>query len=178
MEMNDLKDLYVAQIKDAHSAERQLVEALPKMAKAARFPALSAAIEEHLAVTSRQLERLDRICEGLGISGKGHKCKGMEGLIEEGKEALEAGEDSSTLDAAIILAAQKVEHYEIALYGGLRAYAELLHETKAAKLLDESLEEEKQADATLNEIATQVVNLQAAREEEEAEPIGAAKRER
>lgn len=173
MEMNELKYLYVAQIKDAHSAERQIIEALPRMAKAAQFPGLAAAIEEHLAVTRKQLERLDEICEGLGISGKGHKCKAMEGLLEEGKEALEEGKEASTLDAAIILAAQKVEHYEIALYGGLRAYAELLHDKRATKLLDESLEEEKEADATLNEIAMKVVNLQAA---EDGEPVGAGSR--
>src|SRR5512145_2115036 len=141
-EKNPLEELLVDELKDLYSAENQILKALPKMAKAASSPELKRAFERHLEETRRQVERLDQIGEALDIRLTGKKCKGMEGLIEEGKEIMSEDLDDNTLDAGLIGAAQKVEHYEIAAYGTARTHASMLGYTKAAKLLQQTLDEE------------------------------------
>jgi ferritin-like metal-binding protein YciE len=153
MSMDSLHDLYVNELRDLHSAERQITKALPRMAKAAQSPDLRKAFERHLAETEVQLERLDRIFADLGEKGTGKKCRGMEGVIEEGKEILEEDGDPAVIDAALITAAQKVEHYEIAGYGCVRSYAELLGYDAAAQLLQQTLEEEEATDEALTRLA-------------------------
>ncbi len=145
-----LKELYVDELKDLYSAESQLVKALPKLAKAA------AGFEEHLEQTKGHVQRLEQIFEMLDESPKGKKCKGMEGLIEEGSEIIEEDFEDALLDSALIGAAQRVEHYEIAAYGTVRAFAEELGESEHASLLAETLEEEKQTDEKLTELAKQI----------------------
>lgn len=162
MELNTLQDLYVHQLKDMYSAEKQITKALPKMIRAASSTELVSGLEEHLAVTERHITRLEEILTGLGESTRGPKCKGMEGLLEEGAETLKAEADADVLDAAIIAAAQRVEHYEIAGYGTLRTYAETLGYADAARLLDTTAGEEGEADKLLTEIAQGRVNLLAA----------------
>jgi ferritin-like metal-binding protein YciE len=158
MKLNSLKDLYVDVLKDLYSAENQIIKALPKLAKAASSPELRAAFEEHLAETKNQVTRLEKITSKLDVSPRGKRCKGMEGLLEEGAELLEEDGDESVIDAGFIGAAQKVEHYEIAGYGTARTYAEMLGDTQAAELLQESLDEEMAADQKLTELAERVVN--------------------
>ncbi|HEU5051015.1 MAG TPA: ferritin-like domain-containing protein [Gemmatimonadales bacterium] len=158
MSLDSLHDLYVDELKDLHSAERQLLRALPRMAKAAESPELRTAFEKHLKETEKQLERLDRIFSDLGKKGTGKKCVGMEGLVEEGKEMMEEEADPAVMDAALIAAAQRVEHYEIAGYGCVRNYAELLGYSEAARLLQASLEEEEAADRKLSELAESGIN--------------------
>lgn len=148
-----LKELYIDELKDLYSAENQLVKALPKMAKGAVSDELRQGFEEHLEQTKGHVQRLERIFKALGESPKGKKCKGMEGLIEEGSEVLEEGYDGNILDAALIGAAQRVEHYEIAGYGTVRAMAEELGESEHVSLLTETLEEEKETDERLTELA-------------------------
>jgi ferritin-like metal-binding protein YciE len=162
MEVDSLQKLYVEDLKDLHSAERQILQALPKMIKKAGNEQLRKAFEEHLAVTEKHVDRLDRIFDSLGKSPRGKKCKGMEGLLEEGKEAMQEDMDPDVLDAALIAAAQKVEHYEMAGYGTVRTYAQLLNEPEHAKLLQQTLDEEGEADKTLTKIAKSSVNLEAA----------------
>jgi len=161
MALDSLHDLYVNELKDLYNAETQLVKALPKMVKAASNPDLKAAIEEHLEVTRGQVERLERVFEGLGVSPKGKKCKAMEGLIEEGKEVMEEDGEDAVIDAALIAAAQRVEHYEIAGYGCARTFAKLLGYDKAAQLLQETLDEEGEADKKLTELAETGINVEA-----------------
>lgn len=161
MQMDSLQKLYEDHLKDLHSVERQIIQALPKMIKAAEDEELSGALTEHLEVTREQLARLDDIFEKLGKRGTGKKCKGMEGILEEGKELLEKDADADVLDAGIISAAQHVEHYEMAGYGTAAAYAKLLGEKDAEKLLRLSLDEEKEADEKLSKIAESRVNLEA-----------------
>ena len=161
MKLESLQDLLVHELKDLYSAENQLVKALPKMAKGAESEDLKAAFEEHLEVTKTQVERLETIFEELGVSPKGKKCKAMEGLIEEGAELLSEDGEPSVKDAALIAAAQKVEHYEIAGYGCARTYAQLLGMDKAAELLQETLDEEGETDKKLTELAESVVNVEA-----------------
>ena len=161
MEMDSLKKLYEEQLKDLHSTERQIIQALPKMIKAAENEELAAALEEHLEITRTQLERLDSIFANLGKKGTGKKCKGMEGILEEGKELLQKDAEPEVLDAGIIAAAQHVEHYEMAGYGTVAEYARLLGDSRSEKLLRQSLEEEKEADARLTQLAERCVNLQA-----------------
>jgi ferritin-like metal-binding protein YciE len=151
-----LKELYVDELKDLYSAENQLVKALPKLAKAAASEELRAGFEEHLEQTKGHVQRLEQIFEMLDESPKGKKCKGMEGLIEEGSEIMEEDFEDALLDAALIGAAQRVEHYEIAAYGTVRAFAEELGESEHASLLAESLEEEKETDEKLTELAKQI----------------------
>ena len=151
-----LKELYVDELKDLYSAENQLVKALPKMAKAAASEELKAGFEEHLEQTKGHVQRLEQIFEMLDESPKGKKCKGMEGLIEEGSEIIEEDFEDALLDSALIGAAQRVEHYEIAAYGTVRAFAEELGESEHASLLAETLEEEKQTDEKLTELAKQI----------------------
>jgi len=162
MKVKTLNDLFVHSLKDLYSAEKQLVKALPKMAKNASSDELREAIESHLTETEEQVARLEEIFEELEIGGRGLKCKAMEGLIEEGNEALEDVEDDQVRDAAIICAAQKVEHYEMAGYGCARTFAEQLGFSKAAKLLQQTLDEEGAADEKLNDIALSRVNEEAA----------------
>ncbi len=162
MELSTLRDLYVHQLKDVYSAEKQITKALPKMIRGASSSELVSALEEHLSVTEQQIARLEEIFTNLGESTRGPKCKGMEGLLEEGAETLKAEGDADVLDAAIIASAQRVEHYEIAAYGTLRTYAELLGEKDAAALLDTTADEEGEADKLLSEIAQTCVNQLAA----------------
>jgi ferritin-like metal-binding protein YciE len=161
MKMQSLEDLFVDQLKDLMSAENQIIKALPKMAKTASTPELQTAFEEHLEQTREHVARLEKIFQRLGVSGKGKKCKGMEGLIEEGKELLNADGDENVLDAGLIAAAQRVEHYEIASYGCARTYARLLGDEEAAELLQETLDEEGETDKKLTELAEGVVNTRA-----------------
>jgi ferritin-like metal-binding protein YciE len=161
MKLEGLQDLYIAELKDLYSAENQLVKALPKMAKAASSPELRAAFEEHLEETRGQVDRLGKVFKELSDSPKGKKCKAMEGLIEEGSEMMEEDAPPEVMDAALIAAAQRVEHYEIAGYGTVRTYAELLGFAKAAKLLQETLDEESAADTKLTELARRI-NVEAA----------------
>lgn len=162
MELTDLKQLFVHELKDIYSAENQILKALPKMIKAASNDDLSMALEEHRQVTEKQVERLETVLEGLEVSGRGQKCKGMEGLLEEGSALLKEDASAEVLDAGIIAAAQKVEHYEIAAYGTLCAFARRLGHTEAAELLEQSLAEEKEADEKLSEVAEASVNNLAA----------------
>jgi len=162
MEMNTLQDLFLDDLRDLYNAENQLIKALPKMAKKASSPELKDAFETHLAETQGQVQRLERIFDSLGKTGKGKKCKAMEGLIEEGKELM--GEDAApmVMDAGLIGAAQKVEHYEIAGYGTVRTYAQLLGNTEAARLFQQTLDEEGKTDKKLTELAESVINVEAA----------------
>jgi ferritin-like metal-binding protein YciE len=161
MKLDTLKKLYVEELRDVYSAEQQLLKALPKMAKGASSDELKQAFEEHLEQTKGHVERLEEIFETLDEKPTGKTCKAMKGLIEEGSEILKEDGEDSVLDAGIIAAAQKVEHYEMATYGTLRTWAELLNEDEAASLLQETLDEEAQADKTLNELATEVINPEA-----------------
>lgn len=165
MKLESLQDVFTDLIRDLYNAETQLVKALPKMAKAASSDELRNAFDSHLEETQVQVERLERICEGLGIRAKGKTCKAMKGLIEEGAEVIELEGEPAAKDAALIAAAQKVEHYEIAGYGTARTFAQLLGEDQAAKLLDETIQEEGAADKKLTEIAESGINADAAEEE-------------
>jgi ferritin-like metal-binding protein YciE len=156
-------ELFEDQIKDLYSAEKQIVQALPKMARNTTNPQLRAAFEKHLDETRGHVVRLEQIAQELDFTPRGKKCKGAEGLIEEGKEMMEEFEDD-TLDAALIGAAQRVEHYEIAAYGTARAHAELLGFTKAARLLQQTLDEETRTDKKLSQLAESIVNVEALQE--------------
>jgi ferritin-like metal-binding protein YciE len=155
-----LKELYVDELKDLYSAENQLVKALPKMAKAASSDELRQGFEKHLEQTKGHVQRLEKIFQALGESPKGKMCKGMQGLIEEGSEATEEDYEGNVMDAALIGAAQRVEHYEIAGYGTVRSMAETLGESNHVSLLEKTLEEEKDTDEKLTELAEQI-NTQA-----------------
>jgi len=161
-----LKTLYIDELKDLYSAENQLVKALPKMAKAASSDELREGFEKHLEQTKGHVQRLEKIFEALGENPKGKKCKGMEGLIEEGSEAMQEDYEGSVLDAALIGAAQRVEHYEIAGYGTVRSMAETLAEDDHVSLLEETLQEEKETDEKLTELASQI-NTEANADENE-----------
>jgi ferritin-like metal-binding protein YciE len=178
MKLTTLEKLLEDQLKDLYSAENQLIKALPKMAKNAASDALREAIENHLEETRGQAERLDRIGEIMNIKMSGKKCKGMEGLIEEGKEVLEADGDEEIVDAAIIAAAQKVEHYEIGAYGTARTLAQQLGRKEVAELLQETLDEESAADEKLTQIAEEEIYPQLMssqkQEDEEEEEMAAA----
>jgi ferritin-like metal-binding protein YciE len=172
-----LKDLYIDELKDLYSAENQLVKALPKMAKAATSPDLRAGFEEHLDQTKNHVQRLETIFQQLGESPKGKKCKGMEGLIGEGSEAIEEYE-GNLLDAALIGAAQRVEHYEMAGYGTVSAFAEELGESEHVTLLNETLEEEKETDERLSGLATDINTKANASEEAEEQGPQSKKKSR
>lgn len=162
MKENDLKGLYLDELRDIYNAELQLVKALPKMAEAATSPDLRAGFEKHLSQTHEHVQRLEDIFLGLDEKPTGKKCKGMEGLIEEGSEMIKDGTfDADTLDAGLISAAQRVEHYEIAAYGCVRTYASILGDENAVMLLEQTLQEEKETDAKLTELAM-TINLDAA----------------
>ncbi len=157
----ELHHLFVDQLRDILWAEKELVKALPKMAKAANDTKLSKAFTSHLSETKGHVTRLESVFKELGLTARGKKCPAMEGLLKEADELAEDYKDSSALDAALITAAQKVEHYEIGTYGTLRTFAKRLGYTKAAELLDKTLGEEGKADETLTRIATSGVNQMA-----------------
>jgi ferritin-like metal-binding protein YciE len=153
MKLATLRELYVSELRDLYSAENQILKALPKMINAASSEELKNAFAEHLEQTRMHVERLERIFNKLDTNPKGKKCRGMEGLIEEGKELLEENAEQEVLDAGLISAAQKVEHYEMAGYGSVRAHAKILGDDEAAELLQETLDEEGETDKKLTELA-------------------------
>lgn len=159
-----LQDLLIVELKDLYNAEQQMVKALPKMAKAASSDDLRTAFEEHLEQTKGHVERIERAFEQLDLPARGKKCAAMEGLIAEGKELIEGNQADYVLDAGLIGAAQKVEHYEIAAYGTARTHAEVLGHRDIAELLAETLEEEKQTDQRLTELSADINS--------EAVPVG------
>src|ERR1017187_6556944 len=165
MEMNRLRHLYIEELKDLYSAENQLVKALPKMATASTSEDLRAGFEGHLKQTKDHVARLEKIFKALGESPKSKKCKGMEGLIKEGGELIEEDPAPQELDAGLISAAQRVEHYEIAGYGCVSTYAKILGEDQAVSLLRQTLEEEKETDKKLTQLAGRI-NLEAAESKE------------
>jgi ferritin-like metal-binding protein YciE len=162
MSLDSLQSLFLEELKDIYHAEKQLVQALPRLAKSVSSPELKEAITSHLEETKGHVERIEQIFQDLGHAARGKRCKGMEGLLEEGKEIMEEEGQDAVIDAALIAGAQRVEHYEIAAYGCLRTYAQLLGYDKAARLLSETLSEEEAADEKLNAIAESKVNAQAA----------------
>jgi ferritin-like metal-binding protein YciE len=174
MELDTLKKLYIDELKDLYSAENQILKALPRMAKAASSPELKQAFQTHLAETEAHVERLERVFESLEASPRGKKCVGMEGLIEEAKELIQEDPEPEVLDAGLISKAQHVEHYEIAGYGTVRAYALQLGEEQQAALLQETLDEEGATDKLLTGLAESAINLEAARAGEGAETIADA----
>ena len=175
MAAENLHELFVDELKDMYDAEKQLTKALPKMAKAADSEELRAAFEEHLDITRMQVNRLEEVFKSLGMTARGKTCHGMKGLIEEGQEKMSELEHGATLDAALIASAQKVEHYEIASYGTLATFAEIMGHQDAKDLLGQTLDEEKEADERLTQVAGQI-NFEAESEEgeEQEEPKGMA----
>jgi len=176
MAMDSLKDLYVDELKDLYNAENQLLKALPKMAKKASAPELKRAFQDHLAQTEGHVERLEKIFKGMGEKPTGKTCKAMKGLIEEGKEIIEEDGEGSVLDAALIGAAQRVEHYEIAGYGVVRTFASLLGEDDAMEKLQRTLNEEAETDKKLTKLAESIVNVEASEAEESGEKPKRAKK--
>jgi ferritin-like metal-binding protein YciE len=162
MSLDSLQSLFLDELKDVYHAEKQLVEALPRMAKAADSAELQRAFSDHFVETEAHVERLERILRELGQPARGKRCKGMEGLLEEGKEILQEEGEPAVIDAALIAAAQRVEHYEIAAYGCLRTYAQLLGHESTAKLLSQTLAEEEAADKKLTTLGGRSVNAEAA----------------
>jgi ferritin-like metal-binding protein YciE len=162
MELETLKDLYIHELKDLYSVEKQLVSALPKMAKEANNKELATGFREHLEQTKEHLARLEEILSQHKQSTRGPKCKGMEGIIAEGAELIEEEADPEVKDAGLIAAAQRVEHYEIAGYGSARTFAELLGDDQGAKLLQTTLKEEAETDQKLTHLAKSSINLAAA----------------
>jgi ferritin-like metal-binding protein YciE len=171
MPTEGLKELYVDELKDLYNAENQLLKALPKMAKAASSEELRQGFEEHLEQTRGHVERLEKIFKSLDESPKGKKCMGMEGLVKEGSEVMSEDFEGALMDAALIGAAQRVEHYEIAAYGTVSEFAKLLSENEHVSLLEETLQEEKDTDEKLTSLAKEI-NPQANNEmqEEDEEP--------
>jgi ferritin-like metal-binding protein YciE len=163
-----LKDLYIGELKDLYNAENQLVKALPKMAKAASSEELRQGFEEHLEQTRGHVQRLEEILESFGENPKGKKCLGMEGLVKEGSELMEEDFEGAVMDAALIGAAQRVEHYEIAAYGTASEFAKILGESEHVSLLEETLQEEKETDEKLTTLAKEI-NSQANEAAEQAE---------
>jgi ferritin-like metal-binding protein YciE len=160
MENNSLRELYIEELRDIYDAENQLVKALPKMAEAATSDQLRSGFEEHLEQTRGHVQRLDDIFANIGEKPTGKKCKGMQGLVSEGKEVIDEDFEGEVKDAALISAAQRVEHYEIAAYGTVRTYAEILGDQSAVELLEQTLQEEKETDEKLTELA-QSINVEA-----------------
>ena len=161
MKLDSLEPLFVEELRDIYNAENQLTKALPKMAKAASSEELKTAFQEHLEQTKEHIERLDEIFETLGKKATGKTCKAMKGLIEEGSDMMEEEGEDSVLDAGIIAAAQKIEHYEIASYGTVRAWAEQLGKEDAVDLLQQTLDEESETNEKLTELAESTVNVEA-----------------
>jgi ferritin-like metal-binding protein YciE len=166
MKLDTLQQLYIDELRDLYNAENQLLKALPKMAKAASSEDLKDAFEKHLEQTKGHVERLEQVFEQLGEKPKGKTCRAMKGLIEEGSEILKEGGEQSVVDAGIIVAAQKVEHYEIAGYGSVRTFAHLLGQNKAAELLQATLDEESETNELLNRLAESIINPDAVKESE------------
>ena len=162
MAVRSLENLLLEELRDLYSAEKQITKALPKMAKAASAGELRAAFEEHLTQTEEQIARLEQIFELMGHGARAKRCVAMEGLIEEAKEHLQEDMEPAVLDAALIASAQKVEHYEIASYGTARTWAQQVGRQEAADLLQETLNEESEADQKLTRIAADLVNVRAA----------------
>ena len=169
MKEHTLSDLYIDELKDLYSAEKQLVKALPKMAKAANDEQLAEAFRTHARETAEHARRLEQICQELGVSPRGKKCVGMEGLIEEGSELIKENPDPDVLDAGLINKAQHVEHYEMAGYGTVRAWAQQLGYDQHVELLQQTLDEEAEADKTLTQLAESSINIEAARMDAEAD---------
>jgi ferritin-like metal-binding protein YciE len=161
MQMEDLRDLYVEELRDLYNAENQLLKALPRMAKKASDETLAESFEMHTEQTREHVERLNQIFDKLGKNPTGKVCKAMKGLIEEGKEMMEEDAEPEVLDAGLIAAAQRVEHYEIAGYGTVRSYAELLGEKEAMRLLQKTLDEEGETDKKLTKLAEELINIEA-----------------
>jgi ferritin-like metal-binding protein YciE len=169
MTPSSLQELYVEQLRDLYDAEKQIIEALPEMVDAADSEDLKDALSEHLEITKTQATRLEQIFDALGEKPKGEKCKGMQGVLDEGSSLVDEISVANVRDAAIIAAAQRVEHYELAGYGTARSFAELLGEDEASQLLQETLDEEKEADQKLTNLASEI-NVEAAEsQEQEAE---------
>ena len=166
MQNSSLKELYVEELRDIYDAENQLVKALPEMAKAATSEELRSGFDDHLEQTKEHVRRLEQVLNEMGEKAKGKKCKGMQGLVSEGKEIMDEDFEDDVRDAALISAAQRVEHYEIAAYGTVRTYAEILGEQNAVSLLEKTLEEEKETDQKLTELA-EGINVEAAAAEPE-----------
>jgi ferritin-like metal-binding protein YciE len=161
MQIENLEQLMINELKDLYDAEKQITEALPKMASKAGNPSLRQAFEDHLVQTKDQVQRLEQVFEELGVSDRQKECKGMKALIQEGEEMIEDSTDPSTRDAALIAAAQRVEHYEMAGYGTIMSYAHHLDRNNVADRLQQSLNEEKQTDLILSQIAEEKVNVKA-----------------
>ena len=176
MAMDSLKDLYIDELKDLYNAENQLLKALPKMAKKASAPELKRAFQDHLAQTEGHVDRLKKIFKGMGEKPTGKTCKAMKGLIEEGKEIIEEDGDGSVLDAALIGAAQRVEHYEMAGYGVVRTFASLLGEENAMQTLQRTLNEEGETDKKLTRLAESIINVEASEAEDDEKPKRKAKK--
>jgi len=162
MQMESLQELLIHDLRDLYSAENQLLKAMPKMAKKATNPDLKKAFETHMRETEGQVQRLQKIFEKLGKKPTGKKCAAMEGLIEEGKEAMGEDMDEETMDAALIAVAQKIEHYEIAGYGTTRTWAQQIGDDQTARLLQQTLDEEGKTDKLLTELAESTINVEAA----------------
>jgi len=163
MKLDSLRELYIDELKDLYSAENQITNALPKLAKTATNPRLRQGFEEHLEQTKGHVQRLEQIFEALGEKSTGKTCEGMKGLLKEGDEMATEEGDTDVIDAGLISAAQRVEHYEIAAYGSVATYAELLGEDEAVELLTQTLEEEKETDKKLTQVAKKInVEAQAA----------------
>jgi ferritin-like metal-binding protein YciE len=161
MALQSLDDLLLHDLKDLYNAEQQILKALPRMAKKASSPELRRAFEQHLKQTETQVQRLERIFDTIDEKPRGKTCKGMQGLIEEGKEMMSEDIEDDVLDAALLAAAQKVEHYEMAAYGTARTYAEMLGNREAAKLLQQTLDEETETDKKLTKLAESIINVEA-----------------
>ncbi len=161
MKVTNLEELFIEELKDIYSAETQLTEALPKMAEAAVSPQLKKGFQNHLEQTKKQIARIEEIFADKEYSPRGKKCIGMEGLIKEGEEIIKSDIDKSVLDAALIAAAQRVEHYEISAYGTARTFAQMLGDSKAVRLLDESIQEEGNTDKKLTQLAENFANQKA-----------------
>lgn len=162
MELQTLKDLYIKELKDLYSAESQIIKALPKMVKAATNEDLAGGFAKHLEQTKEHAVRLEKVLKSLGETTKGPKCHGMEGVLEEGAEMMEEDAEDEVKDAGLISAAQRVEHYEMAGYGCVVAYATLIGDKQGVKLLQKTLDEEKATDEKLTDLAESVINLEAA----------------
>lgn len=160
MDLNSLRDLFIDELRDLYDAENQITEALPKLIEKTTYPQLKSALQEHLQVTRGQIRRLEQIFSRLNEKPTGESCKGMKGLIKEGDDMASRDGSEAAIDAGIISAAQRVEHYEMAGYGTVRTYADLLGEKESANLLQQTLDEEKEADVKLTEIA-KTINVQA-----------------
>jgi ferritin-like metal-binding protein YciE len=175
MAANSLQELFVEELRDMYDAEKRITKALPKMAKSASSEELQEALTEHLQVTQNQISRLEQVFEAIGEKPRGKKCDGMMGIVEEGNTAIEELEAGPVRDAALIAGAQKVEHYEIASYGTLAYFAELLGHDDAKKLLGQTLDEEKEADDTLSELAKSKVNREALMGMDQSEETSASR---